>query len=159
MKTAIQHLKISSAGFHNFAFFLLTFYFPNWPINQFESIMQNKPNLPNALMNVTSFYTVDYENKRLRRCVKTNPIQTQYEPNTNPIPEMPKMNENLFATKVYENITTFGLRQNKPNTNPIYPYRRGSKPNGGGGIMSPEMTIGKGATRPIQNQHNTLQDR
>ncbi len=44
----------------------------------------------------------------------TNPIQSQYKANTNPIPEKPKMNENLFATKVYENITTFGLRQNKP---------------------------------------------
>ncbi len=76
--------------------------------------MQNKPNLLDALMNITSFYTVDYENKRLCRCVKTNPIQTQYEPKTNPIPEMPKMNENLFATKVYENITTFRLEQNKP---------------------------------------------
>jgi hypothetical protein len=29
------------------------------------------------------------------------------------------MNENLFATKGYENITTFRLEQNKPNTNPI----------------------------------------
>ena len=29
---------------HNFAFFLLTFYFLKL-INQFESIMQNKPNL------------------------------------------------------------------------------------------------------------------
>jgi len=48
----------------------------------------------------------------------SNPIQSQYKPNTNPIPEMPKMNENLFATKVYENITTFRLEQNKPNTNP-----------------------------------------
>jgi len=84
MKTAIQHLKISSAGFHNFAFFLLTFYFLKL-INQFESIMQNKPNLLNAQMNVTSFITKYYENKRLCRCVKTNPIQTQYEPNTNPI--------------------------------------------------------------------------
>ncbi len=45
--------------------------------------------------------------------------QTQYKPNTNPIPERPKMNENLFATKGYENITTFRLRQNKANTNPI----------------------------------------
>ncbi len=53
--------------------------------------------------------------------LKTNPIQTQYKANTNPIPERPKMNENLFATKVYENITTFRLEQNKPNTNPIKP--------------------------------------
>jgi len=83
--------------------------------------MQNKPNLPDALMNVTFFITTDYLNKCLRQPPKTNPIQSQYKANTNPIPEMPKMNENLFATKVYENITTFGLRQNKPNTNPIKP--------------------------------------
>ena len=91
--------------------------------------MQNKPNLLNAQMNVTSFYTKDYENQgRLRTPPKqtqykpnTNPIQTQYKANTNPIPERPKMNENSFATKVYENITTFRLKQNKPNTNPIKP--------------------------------------
>jgi len=83
--------------------------------------MQNKPNLLNAQMNVSSVLTKDYENKRLCRCVKTNPIQTQFKPKTNPIPERPKMNENLFATKVYENITTFRLEQNKPNTNPIKP--------------------------------------
>ncbi len=77
--------------------------------------MQNKPNLLNAQMNLNSYSTKDYENKRLCRCVKTNPIQTQYKPNTNPIPERPKMNENLFATKGYENITTFRLEQNKPN--------------------------------------------
>ncbi len=81
--------------------------------------MQNKPNLLDALMKVSSVLTKDYENKRLCRCVKTKPIQTQYKANTNPISERPKMNENLFATKVYENITTFRLEQNKPNTNPI----------------------------------------
>jgi hypothetical protein len=50
----------------------------------------------------------------------SNQIQSQYKPKTNPIPERPKMNENLFATKVYENITTFRLEQNKPNqTQPV----------------------------------------
>ena len=39
-----NQLYISVAGrIHNFAFFLLTFYFLKL-INQFESIMQNKPN-------------------------------------------------------------------------------------------------------------------
>jgi len=83
MKTVIQHLKISSARFHNFAFYLLTFYFLKL-INQFESIMQNKPNLPDAQMNVTSFKTTDYLNKCLRQPPKnepnTNPIQTQSNP-------------------------------------------------------------------------------
>ena len=69
---------MAAGRIHNFAFFLLTFYFPNWPINQFESIMQNKPNLLDAQMNVTSFYTKDYENERLRWAEKTNPIQTQF---------------------------------------------------------------------------------
>jgi len=41
----------------------------------------------------------------------TKPIQSQYKPN----PRKAKMNENLFATKVYENITTFRLEQYKPN--------------------------------------------
>jgi len=82
--------------------------------------MQNKPNFRKSQMNASSLLTKDYENKRLCRCVKTNPIQTQYKANTNPIPERPKMNENLFATKVYENITTFRLEQNKPNqTQPV----------------------------------------
>jgi len=75
---------MAAGRIHNFAFFLLTFYFLKL-INQFESIMQNKPNLLDALMNVTSFYTVDYENKRLADAAKTNPIQTQYKANTNPI--------------------------------------------------------------------------
>ena len=43
--------------------------------------MQNKPNLLNAQMNVSSILTNDYENKS-----NTNPIK----PNTNPIPEKPK---------------------------------------------------------------------
>ncbi len=47
--------------------------------------------------------------------------QTQYKANTNPIPEMSKMNANAFSQKDYENETAFGLRQNKPNTNPIKP--------------------------------------
>jgi len=84
--------------------------------------MQNKPNFLDAQMNVTSFYTKDYENKRLCRCVKTNPIQTQsnpiqsqFKPKTNPIPEMSKMNVTSILTKDYENETAFALRRNKPN--------------------------------------------
>jgi hypothetical protein len=65
--------------------------------------MQNKPNLLDTLMNVTSLYTVDYENEHLRRAGKTKPIQTQYKPKTNPIPEKPKMNVTSILTKDYEN--------------------------------------------------------
>jgi len=93
---------MAAGRIHNFAFFLLTFYFLKL-FNQFESIMQNKPNLPDAQMNVTSFYTKDYENVPLRRCGKTKPIQSQYKANTNPIPEKPKMNVTSILTKDYEN--------------------------------------------------------
>ncbi len=109
---------MAAGRIHNFAFFLLTFYFPNWPINQFEAIMQNKPNFRKTKMNLNSYLTTDYENERLADTGKTNPIQTQYKAKTNPIPKRPKMNENLFATKVYENITTFRPQKNKANTNP-----------------------------------------
>ncbi len=95
--------------------------------NQFESIMQNKPNLLNALMNVNTIITKHYENKRLSRRRENKPNTKPIKANTNPIPKKPKMNENLFATKVYENITTFRLEQNKAKTNPIYAI--GIKPN------------------------------
>ncbi len=65
--------------------------------------MQIKPNLPDAQMNVSPVKTKDYENKRLADAAKTNPIQSQYKPNTNPIPEMSKMNVTSILTKDYEN--------------------------------------------------------
>ncbi len=64
--------------------------------------MHNKPNLLIAKMNVTSFITKDYGNKRLCRCVKTKPIQTQYKANTNPICRKAKMNVTSILTKDYE---------------------------------------------------------
>jgi len=63
--------------------------------------MQNKPNLLNAQMNVTSFITKDYENKRLADAAKTNPIQSQSKPISTP--------KASFRP------------QNKPNSNPIKP--------------------------------------
>jgi len=60
--------------------------------------MQNKPNFLDALMNVTSFYTVDYENI-------ANWKLGENKPNTNPI----KANQSqLKPIKC----------QNKPKTNP-----------------------------------------
>ncbi len=76
--------------------------------------MQNKPNLPNAQMNVTSFYTKDYGNERLRWAGKTNPIQSQYKANTNPIPERPKMNVTSILTKDYENERLRWAGKTKP---------------------------------------------
>ena len=56
-------------------------------------------------MNVTSFYRVDYEINPIGNLAKTKPKQSQYKANTNPIPEMPKMNENLFAAKRHKKTT------------------------------------------------------
>jgi len=82
--------------------------------------MQNKPNLPAPQMNVSSVLTKDYENKRLADAAKTNPIQSQYKANTNPIPEKPKMKLNSYSTKDYENETAFRPQKNKPNqTQPV----------------------------------------
>jgi len=43
------------------------------------SIMQNKPNLLNAQMNVNKVLTKDYENERLRRLGENKPNQTQFQ--------------------------------------------------------------------------------
>jgi len=72
-------------------------------------------------MNLNSYLTKDYENKQLCRCVKTNPIQSQYKAKTNPIPERPKMNVNSFITKDYRKNDAFAVQKNKANTNPIKP--------------------------------------
>ncbi len=80
--------------------------------------MQNKPNFQNAQMNVNTVLTKHYEKTGLSDKGKTNPIQTQFKANTNPIPEKPKMNVTSILTKDYENETAFRLRQNKPKTNP-----------------------------------------
>ena len=47
-------------------------------------IMQNKPNLPDAQMNVTSTVTKDYENARLRGRETNKPNQTQFYPVRDP---------------------------------------------------------------------------
>jgi len=56
--------------------------------------MQNKPNLLAPQMSVTSFYTVDYENKSNWKLGEnkpnSKPIQSQYKPKTNPICRMLK---------------------------------------------------------------------
>jgi len=78
--------------------------------------MQNKPNFQDALMNVTSFYTVEYENI-------ANWTIGQNKPNSNPIkPNFKKaqMNVNLTLTKDYRKKDDFAVRKNKPNSNPIF---------------------------------------
>ena len=50
--------------------------------------------------------------------VKTNPIQTQFKPNSNPIkPNLPdaQMSVNSILTKDYERNDIFAVRKDKPN--------------------------------------------
>jgi len=57
--------------------YFLHFFFVAWWLCGYESIMQNKPNLLDNQMNVSSVKTKEYENKRLcRRGEK----QTQTKP-------------------------------------------------------------------------------
>ena len=53
--------------------------------DQFELIMQNKPNLLNTQMTVSSAITMDYVNIRLRSRFKNKAKQTQFKANSNPI--------------------------------------------------------------------------
>jgi len=73
--------------------------------------MQNKPNFLDALMNLKSFHTVDYEN--IANCKLC-----ENKPNTNPIKPnflKDKTNANLFAEKDYENKPRLRTPRNKPN--------------------------------------------
>jgi hypothetical protein len=76
--------------------------------------MQNKPNSLNVQIYINIYYTKDYTNfiplAGQKNKPNSNPIQTQ----SNPIAERPKMNESLFATKDYENISNWTLGENKP---------------------------------------------
>ncbi len=65
--------------------------------------MQNKPNLLNSQMNITSFITKYYENVRLYRCGENKPNskpikanQTQYKPNMNPKQTQNEPNQTQF---------------------------------------------------------------
>jgi hypothetical protein len=74
--------------------------------------MQNKPNLLDTQMNVSTNITGAYENKR-------NWTIGQSKPNSNPIKpnfQKAKMNVNLTLTKDYIKYDDFVVRINKPNS-------------------------------------------
>jgi len=79
--------------------------------------MQNKPNLMDAQMNLTSLITMDYENI-------ANWKLGENKPNTNPIKpnlQNDQMNVSAIITKDYKNKSNCSLAENKPNTNPNKP--------------------------------------
>ncbi len=83
----------TEAQIHNFAFFLLTFYFLKL-VNQFVSIMQNKPNFRKSQMNVTFYMKSKYEELDTwlsgKNKPNSNPIQTQYKANQTQFPKSQK---------------------------------------------------------------------
>ena len=64
--------------------YLDTTYGERSKINQTYKIIENKPNLRDAQINVSSVLTKDYENDNAFRPMKTKPIQSQYKAKTNP---------------------------------------------------------------------------
>jgi len=84
---------------------------------KFTLFMQNKPNLPNAQINVSSVLTKDYENVPLRRCAENKANSKPIKPNL----KKAKMKPSSVKTKDYENVPLPRRRQNKPNSNPIKP--------------------------------------
>jgi len=77
--------------------------------------MQNKANFPDDQMNVTSFFTVDYENIANWKVRKN---KANSKPNKANL-QNAQMNVNFYSTKEYENISNCSLAENKPNTKPI----------------------------------------
>jgi len=82
---------------------------------QISSFMQNKANLPDDQMNVTAFYTRDYENNPLRRRGEN---KANSKPNKANLLKA-KMNVNKVLTKDYENMSNWAIYKNEPNSNPI----------------------------------------
>jgi hypothetical protein len=75
---------------------------------------ENKPNLKNIKIGLSPFKTTKYGNLPAWRSKK----QTQSKPNSNPMLKRPKMNTNIYQTKIYNDETTLRLQKNKPNSNP-----------------------------------------
>ncbi len=101
--------------------------------------MQNKPNLLDAQMNVTSALTKDYENKPLYGHGQNKPNQTQLNPISNPIePNLPKCRNkrNLSPNKGLRKSATLRTRpkqtQSNPISNPIKPNFKRKKDSGVG---------------------------
>ncbi len=70
-------------------------------------------------MNVSIFYTKDYENKSDWTLGENKPNSKPIQTQSNPICRMPKMSVNSILAKDYERNDIFAVPQNKANTNPI----------------------------------------
>jgi len=77
---------------------------------QIGPIMQNKPNLPDAQMNVTSFGKRDYDDLAALRLRKNKPNSNPNKPNF----LNAQINVTFFFTRDYENQPLRKLPENKP---------------------------------------------
>ncbi len=99
--------------------------------------MQNKPNLLNAQMNITTAITMDYVNIRLRSRFKNKAKQTQFKPN---LPDA-QMSVYSILTKVYERNDIFAVPQNKANSNPIKPNFKPASQSDFNKIINSQLSI------------------
>ncbi len=84
-------------------------------------IMQNKPNLLDAQMNVNTVITEDYENERLCRCGQNKANQSQYKPNSRNV----QIAVTLVKTRNYNNEQrTMNDYAKQTQSNPIFKKSR-----------------------------------
>jgi beta-mannanase len=80
--------------------------------------MQNKANFQKSQMNVNTAITKDYENIANwtlgENKPNSNPIQTQYKANTNPIPERVKLMQSVYLQRIMKNNADRGYEKTKP---------------------------------------------
>ncbi len=80
--------------------------------------MQNKANLSEDKFGAKRFSTMIYERFHPLAGIKNKPNQTQFKPNTNPIPERLKMNLRNALKMTYGRFMPLAGQKNKPKTKP-----------------------------------------
>jgi len=69
--------------------------------------MQNKPNFQKSQMNVSFFYTTDYENK-------SNWTLGENKPNSNPISKRVKLIQSLYLQRIMKKNADKGYEKTNP---------------------------------------------
>jgi len=90
---------------------------------QISSFLTNKANFRKSQMNVSSFITMNYEQRTMNDEIKnkpnSNPIQTQYKPNSKPIQSQYKPNTKPICR---------GVASGEAGTNPISEPKNAAPP-------------------------------
>jgi hypothetical protein len=81
----------------------------------YQQKMQNKPNVKDAKMNVTSFITSKYAKLDNWLNQTNKPNQTQFKPKRSQFPKGQKMNVNVYYSVGYNKITAFRRKKTNPN--------------------------------------------